>query len=34
MKPDFVEQVQNMDGIEKILPLFVFKNEAQLTLML
>lgn len=27
MEPDFVEQVENMDGIEKVLPLFVFKNE-------
>ncbi|WP_324824349.1 ABC transporter permease [Sinanaerobacter sp. ZZT-01] len=29
MEPDFVEQVENMDGIEKVLPLFVFENEAQ-----
>jgi putative ABC transport system permease protein len=29
MKPDFVEQVENMSGIDKVLPLFVFKNEAQ-----
>lgn len=29
MEPDFVEQVENMDGIEKVLPLFVFKNEVQ-----
>ena len=29
MEPDFVEQVKNMDGIEKVLPIFVFVNEAQ-----
>ncbi|MHC1747300.1 MAG: ABC transporter permease [Cellulosilyticaceae bacterium] len=29
MEPDFVEKVENMDGIEKLLPLFVFENEAQ-----
>lgn len=29
IEPDFVEQVENMDGIEKVLPIFVFKNEAQ-----
>lgn len=29
MEPDFVERVENMDGIEKVLPLFVFKNEVQ-----
>ncbi len=29
MEPDFVEKVENMDGIEKVLPLFVFENEAQ-----
>ena len=29
MEPDFVEQVENMDGIEKVLPLFVFKNDTQ-----
>ena len=29
MDPDFVEQVKSMDGIEKVLPLFVFKNEVQ-----
>lgn len=29
MNPDFVEKVKNMDGIEKVLPLFVFKNEVQ-----
>lgn len=27
MEPAFVEQVKNMDGMEKVLPLFVFKNE-------
>ncbi|MPM63318.1 hypothetical protein SDC9_110198 [bioreactor metagenome] len=29
MESDFVEKVKNMDGIEKVLPLFVFENEAQ-----
>jgi ABC-type antimicrobial peptide transport system permease subunit len=29
MAPDFVEQVKNMDGIEKVLPLYVFKNKVQ-----
>ena len=29
MEPDFVEKVKNMDGIEKVLPLIVFENEAQ-----
>lgn len=29
MKSDFVEQVENMNGIKKVLPLFVFKNEAK-----
>lgn len=29
MEPGFVEQVENMDGIEKVLPLFMFENEAQ-----
>ncbi|MFT3982844.1 MAG: FtsX-like permease family protein [Lachnospiraceae bacterium] len=29
MEPDFIEQVKNMDGIEQVLPLFVFKNEVQ-----
>lgn len=29
MEPDFVEKVENMDSIEKVLPLFVFENEAQ-----
>ncbi len=29
MEPDFVEKVKNIDGIEKVLPLFVFKNEAR-----
>lgn len=27
MTPDFVKQVENMDGVEKVLPLFVFENE-------
>lgn len=29
MEPGFVEKVENMDGIEKVLPLFVFENEVQ-----
>lgn len=29
MEPDFVEKVKNMDGIEKVLPIIVFENEAQ-----
>lgn len=29
METDFVEQVENMDGIEKVLPLFVAKNKMQ-----
>lgn len=29
MEPDFVEKVENMDSIEKVLPLFVFENEVQ-----
>jgi putative ABC transport system permease protein len=29
MEPDFVEQVKNMEGIDKVLPLFVFVNEVQ-----
>lgn len=29
MSPAFVEQVEEMDGIDKVLPLFVFKNEVQ-----
>ncbi len=29
MSPAFVEQVEQMDGIDKVLPLFVFKNEVQ-----
>lgn len=29
METDFVEKVENMDGIEKVLPLLVFENEAQ-----
>lgn len=27
MDTDFIEQVKQMDGIEKVLPLFVYKNE-------
>jgi putative ABC transport system permease protein len=27
MEPDFVEQVKNMEGIEKVLPLYVFNND-------
>jgi hypothetical protein len=29
MKPEFVEQVKEMDGAEKVLPLYVFKNNIQ-----
>lgn len=29
MDMDFVEQVKRMDGIQKVLPLFVFKNEVR-----
>ena len=29
MKPEFVEQVKEMDGAEKVLPLYVFKNNVQ-----
>lgn len=29
MKPDFVEKVESMAGVEKVLPLFVFENEVQ-----
>lgn len=29
MEPDFVEQVKDMDGIEKILPVFVYENRMQ-----
>lgn len=29
MEPEFVEQVKKMDGIEKVLPLYVFKNNTQ-----
>lgn len=29
MEPDFVEQVENMDGIERVLPLYVFNNDIQ-----
>jgi ABC-type antimicrobial peptide transport system permease subunit len=29
MEPDFVERVEKMDGISKVLPLFVFKQEVQ-----
>ena len=27
MTPEFVDQVENMDGVHKVLPLFVYKNE-------
>ncbi|MBE5987445.1 MAG: ABC transporter permease [Paenibacillaceae bacterium] len=27
MTPEFVDQVKNMDGVHKVLPLFVYKNE-------
>ncbi|MCB6608870.1 FtsX-like permease family protein [[Clostridium] symbiosum] len=29
MKPEFIEQVKEMEGIEKVLPLYVYKNEIQ-----
>ncbi len=29
MEPGFVEQVENMDGIEKVLPVYVFENNVQ-----
>ena len=29
MNPEFVEQVKEMDGAEKVLPLYVFKNNVQ-----
>lgn len=29
MEPEFVEQVKDMEGIEKVLPLYVYKNEMQ-----
>ena len=29
MKPEFVEKVRKMNGIEKVLPLFVYKNEVK-----
>ncbi|WP_195984128.1 FtsX-like permease family protein [Clostridium sp. D33t1_170424_F3] len=29
MEPNFVEQVKNMEGVEKVLPLHVFKNRIQ-----
>lgn len=29
MEPDFVEQVRDMDGIEKVLPVFVYENRMQ-----
>ena len=29
MMPEFVEQVKEMDGAEKVLPLYVFKNNIQ-----
>lgn len=29
MEPDFVERVKDMDGIEKVLPVFVYENRMQ-----
>lgn len=29
MEPEFVEQVKNMEGLEKVLPLYVYKNQIQ-----
>ena len=29
MEPDFVEQVKSMDGIEKVLPVYVYENRMQ-----
>ena len=29
MEPDFVEQVKEMDGIEKVLPVYVYENQMQ-----
>lgn len=29
MEPEFVEQVKDMEGIEKVLPLYVYKNQMQ-----
>ncbi|PNV63444.1 ABC transporter permease [Clostridium sp. chh4-2] len=29
MEPEFVERVKDMEGIEKVLPLYVYKNEMQ-----
>lgn len=29
MEPEFVEQVRGMDGIEKILPIYVYQNQIQ-----
>lgn len=29
MEPEFVEQVKSLEGIEKVLPLYVFKNKIQ-----
>ncbi|MDC7289657.1 FtsX-like permease family protein [Blautia schinkii] len=29
MEPDFVERVKDMEGVEKVLPLYVYKNEMQ-----
>lgn len=29
MEPDFVEQVKNMDGIKKVLPVYVYENRMQ-----
>lgn len=29
MEPEFVEQVKEMDGVEKVLPVYVFENQMQ-----
>lgn len=29
MEPEFVEQVRDMDGIEKVLPIYVYQNQMQ-----
>lgn len=29
MEPEFVEQVRGMDGIEKVLPIYVYQNQMQ-----
>lgn len=31
MEPEFVEQVERMDGIERVLPIYVFKNKIKET---